>query len=112
MKSKANAVTEYLKEHLENCGKTQKQVADEAGFENPNIISMLKNGDTKVPLERAAMLAKAAGADEAELICHVLREYHPATWAILEPLMAHNKLEFVALKLVRKAAKRDESATA
>ena len=43
--------------------KSQIEIANEAGFNNPNILSMLKNGASKLPLDRVAALAKALECD-------------------------------------------------
>ncbi len=34
--------------------KTQKEIASQAGYTNPNMITMLKLGDTKLPLGRVS----------------------------------------------------------
>lgn len=48
--------------------KTQKVIAHEAGFINPNLISMIKNGATKIPLDRVPALARALEVDPAYLM--------------------------------------------
>lgn len=48
--------------------KTQKVIAYEAGFVNPNLISMIKNGATKIPLDRVPALARALETDPAHLM--------------------------------------------
>ena len=48
--------------------KTQKEVAREAGFLNANMLSLLKSGANKVPLDRVPALAKALEADPAYLM--------------------------------------------
>lgn len=48
--------------------KTQKVIAHEAGFVNSNLISMIKNGATKIPLDRVPALARALEADPAYLM--------------------------------------------
>ena len=48
--------------------KTQKEVAREVGFLNANMLSLLKSGANKVPLDRVPALAKALEADPAYLM--------------------------------------------
>ena len=43
--------------------KSQHDIAVEAGFVHPNMMSMLKSGASKVPLDRVPALAKALEAD-------------------------------------------------
>ena len=39
--------------------KSQAEIAEEAGFVNPNMVTMIKQGATKLPLDRVPALAKA-----------------------------------------------------
>lgn len=48
--------------------KTQKQIAHEAGFINSNMISLLKSGASKIPIDRVPALAKALEMDPAFLM--------------------------------------------
>ncbi len=48
--------------------KSQFEIATEAGFLNQNIISMLKSGATKLPLDRVPSLARALECDPAYLL--------------------------------------------
>ena len=43
--------------------KPQMDIAKEAGFVSPNVVSMLKSGATKLPLDRVLALAKALECD-------------------------------------------------
>lgn len=47
--------------------KTQIAIATEAGFRQPNMLAMIKNGSTKLPLDRAPGLARALECDPAML---------------------------------------------
>ena len=59
-------VTERLRDLKHR--KTQKEVAREVGFLNANMLSLLKSGANKVPLDRVPALAKALEADPAYLM--------------------------------------------
>lgn len=48
--------------------KNQRAIAFEAGFVNPNMITMLKQGSSKVALDRVPALAKALECDAAYLM--------------------------------------------
>lgn len=52
---------------LELRPKSQIDIAQEAGFQNPNFISMLKNGAAKLPLDRVLALAAALECDPKRL---------------------------------------------
>lgn len=48
--------------------KSQIEIANEAGFLNPNMISMIKNGSSKLALDRVPSFAKALDCDPAYLM--------------------------------------------
>ena len=47
--------------------KTQREIAAEIGYDKPNILSMFKRGESKVPLEKIPALARALSADPTHL---------------------------------------------
>lgn len=61
--------------------KTQAEIASEAGFANANMLSMLKSGKNKVPLDRVPSLAKALEIDPAYLMRLALDQAVGATAA-------------------------------
>jgi transcriptional regulator with XRE-family HTH domain len=60
-------IAEYLTKTIENGTKTQRQIAQEIGYEHSNMISMFKRGETKVPLDKIPLLAKSLDIDTAHL---------------------------------------------
>ncbi len=56
--------------------KSQKEVALAAGFTSANFLAMIKNGTTKLPLDRVADLASALECDQDELMRLALRQSH------------------------------------
>lgn len=96
------SVAEFIADRLAECDKTQREIAEECGFEKPNIITMFKNGSTKIPLNRIGPLAKAIGADPAHLLRLVMQEYFPDTWSAVEDIMQSTVLTANELDLVRK----------
>jgi|SRR5579871_6429527 len=57
--------------------KTQRQIAAEIGYDKPNMISMFKRGEVRVPLEKIPALAKAIEADPSHLFRLALEQYWP-----------------------------------
>jgi transcriptional regulator with XRE-family HTH domain len=97
-------VAEYLTAQIDLCGKSQLQIAREVGFEKPNIITMLKQGKSKVPISRVGKLAKALGVDPWYLYQLAMGEYEPDTWAAIEnevlrgqPVLTENEKEILGL---------------
>jgi hypothetical protein len=61
--------------------KTQVVVAEEAGFVNPNMLTMIKKGATKLPVDRVPALAKALDCDPALLLGLALEQSEGSTAA-------------------------------
>ena len=65
---------------IDGSGKTRKEIASAIGLDKPNMISMLRSGDTKLPLARLGSFAQAVGTDPVALLKLCLREYYPDVW--------------------------------
>lgn len=52
---------QYLDTKIKACGKSNKQIAEEIGIQDPSFISAMKNLREAVPEERVRPLAKAIG---------------------------------------------------
>ena len=61
--------------------KTQAEIAEEAGFVNPNMVTMIKKGATKLPVDRVPALAKALDCDPALLLRLALEQSEGSTAA-------------------------------
>ena len=94
-------VAEFIADKLAESDKTQREIAEECGFDNPNIITMFKSGATKLPLNRIGPLAKAINVDPAHLLRLVMLEYAPDTWGAIETIMQSTVLTANELQLVR-----------
>ena len=81
--SKKMTVAEYLGHAIYLSGKTQKDIATEAGFNKPNVLSMMKQGLTKVPIYSLPALARACNVDPVHFIRLAMSEYHPEMWEVI-----------------------------
>lgn len=87
------AVADLVAKMIDESGRTQAEIAAKTGFPKPNVLSMIRHGHTRLPLDRAPALARACGKDPVHLLRTALAEYHPAVWRVLvdafgEPLTA------------------------
>lgn len=82
--SPPNNVARFIQQALAASGKTQREIAQELGYENSNVITMFKQGLTKVPLAKAGSMAKALGVDPVFFFKLLLREYAPETLEAVE----------------------------
>lgn len=103
---KVKTVADYVSWQVDLCGKPQKQIAEEAGFQQPNIVTMFKQGKTKVPLDKVGKLARALEVDPLHLLRMCMREYWPDTYPEIEgifdqPILTANELKI--LEVIRKA---------
>lgn len=96
------SVADYIKAQVQICGRPQTKIAEEAGFKQTNMISMLKAGKTKLPIERVSSLARALGVDARYLFTLTMREYYPEVAAtfdelLQQPILTSNELEMVQI---------------
>lgn len=98
-------VARYFTQQIALSGKNQKQIAEECGYVNPNIITMFKKGKTKVPLDRAPAIARALEVDPRHFLLLVLKEYQPEVWEVMSKTLGHEAIvtedELKILRLVR-----------
>lgn len=56
---------------------TNQDIAGRIGYANPNVISMIKKGRTKLPIDKVTKMADALHVDRARLMRMALSEYMP-----------------------------------
>jgi transcriptional regulator with XRE-family HTH domain len=67
--------------------KSQREIAAEVGYESPNIISMMKRGETKLPLDKVPAFAKALHVDPAHLFRLALEQQMPEVAKIMHQVI-------------------------
>ena len=92
---------------LELRPKSQTDIAIEAGFTRPNVLSMIRHGACRLPLDRVPGLAKALDTDPAKLFALALEQRGPDTTAaaireIFHTVVSANEAEW--LSELRKAS--------
>ncbi len=66
--------------------KNQREIAAEIGYDKPNMISMFKRGETKVPLDKIPLLAKALQVDPAHLFRLAMEQQWPGMKAVVDEI--------------------------
>ena len=89
---KAANVAEYIASQIALSGKKQNVIYKEAGFKSPNVVSMIKQGNLKLPLTKVVPMAKSIGVDPLYLLRMAMSEYHPEIWEVLEETMGDSVL--------------------
>lgn len=82
--TKLNRFNLKLRELIDASSKKQWEIARDVGYEKPNIITMFKQGVSRVPAEKVASFAITLGADPADLLLLWFSEYNPALLADLQ----------------------------
>lgn len=103
-KSKRISVAEYLTQQINICGKSQREIADDVGYEKPNVITMFKQGKTKLPINKVGLFAKSLGIDPLHLLRIAMSEYSRDTWEVIEDLIGKSLVsqdEFAILEVIR-----------
>ena len=80
--------------------KSQVEIAEKAGFISPNMVTMIKKGATKLPIDRVPAVAKALECDPALLLRLALEQGEGATAAtaifeIIGPPVTRNELVWI-----------------
>lgn len=93
----------YLAAQIDASEKTQREIALALGYARPNLITMFKQGLTKVPIEKVPALAKILGLDLVHLLTFALREYQPEILKTIQSnvgcVVTHN--EYAVVEAIR-----------
>lgn len=61
----------------------QREIADRIGMRNPNVISMMKQGIKRVPLNRIPALSETLEINVQTFLMTAIKEYHLGTHEVL-----------------------------
>ncbi len=101
IKIKRQSIAEFITDAIAASPKSQKQIADEMGLENANVVTMYKSGASRVPPNRLHSLAVALDVDPWFMVRLGLLEYFPEVHAVIEkvmpaPLLTKNEEAMIA----------------
>lgn len=93
MTSSRNAptVAQYVDAQLGIADRTLRTIAMELGLNSPNLLSMFRKGQTKIPMKIAPALAKAMRCDPTYFTMLCLREYEPEVFSVIENTILKDK---------------------
>jgi len=78
MKNQASSVQTFIADRIETLkheGKSQKVIAAEAKYQNPNMLTMIKQGSSKVSFDRILDLESALEVRKGSLLRLMLLEH-------------------------------------
>lgn len=82
-----SSVAHFIASRIEASGQLQKDIAEKVGFEKPNMITMVKQGKTRLPIDKIGPMAQALEIDPVALFAMCMAEYHPNTWKAIAPFL-------------------------
>ena len=100
-------VAGYITQQLSISPKTQVEVTEELGLDKPNIVTMFKQGRTKVPINRIPALANALGVDPVYLLSLAMNEYMPDAWQVIQKLLKNTLItdnELAIVNIIREGS--------
>lgn len=107
-------MAKFLDKRISQLPTTQREIAQEMGYARPNILSMMKSGEAKVPLDRVPAMAKALNADSAQFFRMALEQHFRGTEVtkvindIFGTIVSKNEAEI--LEVVRDASDDNDPA--
>lgn len=80
-------VADFIASRIEELNLKLVDVAQICGFPKPNMITMIKQGKSKLPMDKIGMMAHALQTDPFDLYRRCMREYLPSTWESISPIL-------------------------
>ena len=77
-------VAKFITAKINECGKSQIEIAQACGWPKPNIVTMIKQGTTRLPIDKIGPLAKALEVEAVYLFWLTMSEYNPDTLQAIE----------------------------
>lgn len=97
---KSISVAAYIRMQIAISGVAQKDIAEALGYDNPNVITMFKQGKTKLPINKVGPLAKVLGVDAVHLLRLVMTEYCPDTWQAIQHLIGKSLITTNEMEII------------
>lgn len=100
-------VAEYLTQQIAICNKSQREIAETLHYEKANVITMFKQGTTKLPINKVPLMAEVLGVDKIHLLRICMSEYMENVWAVIESMLGDQLLtkgERRILEVIREAS--------
>lgn len=83
-KLSTTTLAQYISAKIDLCGKSQIEIAAESRFANPNMITMIKQGRTPLPIQRLWALASSLEIDPLDLYIRKMEQDSPDIWEHIE----------------------------
>lgn len=103
---KPSKVAEFIEREVAHSKYNQKEIAEMAGYKTANVITMVKQGLTKLSIERIPGLAKALKIEPYKLFCMAEEEYEPNKLKVIKEIFGEpiSKEERLIIEAIREVA--------
>ena len=109
-RARMNDVAEFFDWAIDRLDLTDEQLAEELGFGKPGIITMMRRGQLKLPLQQIPAIARAVDVDPAFMLRMALAEYMPEVFEVMvetfgKPLTGNER---IMVECYRRVSPNDE----
>lgn len=94
------SMAQWITGAISRSGISQKDLAKQMGYPNPNVITMFKSGQTKLPIYKVPSAARAMGEDPAVATMNALREYLPEVAQVIQDELTQLSLTEGEVKII------------
>ncbi len=90
MRPKGSAVSndsktaKLLTAAINECELSQADIADKLGYPRPNMVTMIKQGRSRLPFDKLEKMAELVNLDPKHIFETALEEYEPGIFMILK----------------------------
>ncbi len=87
MKDERKTAAETLKwidQNQQRSGVSDEVLAEALGYMNPKVVELIKSGAMVLPVNKAALLARAIGVDPGDMMVRLLQDISPDLLAAVE----------------------------
>jgi ABC-type transporter Mla maintaining outer membrane lipid asymmetry ATPase subunit MlaF len=103
-------VARFLDKHIDQkVSKSHREIAQAAGWTQSNMVTMIKKGDAKLPLDRVAGLARAIDVDPMYLFRLALEQFmgdDPQSAKMIDAVVSANEVEII--NIIREASDSED----
>lgn len=98
--TQTSSIADLIDRHQAAQGLTDLQLANAIGYENGLVISMIKQGSMRLPINKAKLLAQALSLKPVDVLRLVLTEQAPDMLAIIDEVFDPLKLTGTEVNLI------------
>lgn len=90
MTTEVPSIASLVDRYISDSGKPLYRIAAESGFNAPNVLSMIRTGRTKLPLDKIPAFARSLGVEPEPLLIAALQAYKPQLWEVIDSVLLRN----------------------